>query len=303
MAKGKYIARMDDDDISELDRFEKQFDYMEENPDITVVGSFINIIGNTNAKSWVCETSSDILEFLMAFLNPLCHPTVMIRRSFFLEKGINYDENSFCAQEYKLWYDIIESGGKIANLPYSLVKYRVHPVKLTNTPKMKIIQAEVATQIKYDLLSRLSFSSADYDSVINIVGNFCRGVGSASDVIALLERIRPGFKEKSDYGYAGFSKFLSKLSHGPAYRKSLSFGMPFYGSNQFSLDNAQILLEASEQCKFSLLYSSHENNVVSVDRLCVAFAFDENYVSFLLLYPLILCFQVRIKTLHTMYIF
>ena len=60
MAKGKYIARMDDDDISELDRFEKQFDYMEENPDITVVGSFINIIGNTNAKSWVCETESDI---------------------------------------------------------------------------------------------------------------------------------------------------------------------------------------------------------------------------------------------------
>lgn len=81
LSKGKYIARMDDDDISLPQRFEKQVKYMEENPDVVVLGSKIETFPNEGGN-WCPATNGDLLQMLMPLCCPICHPSVLIRKDF-----------------------------------------------------------------------------------------------------------------------------------------------------------------------------------------------------------------------------
>ena len=154
IAKGKYIARMDDDDISLPNRFEKQVEFMEQNPDITVLGTFIETFGNSCAKSWVDESDSDVLNILMNFYNPMCHPSVMIRNSFLKKHNLNYSPDALYAEEYDLWKNIIFKGGKLANLPEILVNYRTHDKQVSTKSKTSKIQYNTAVNVKKEMLGR-----------------------------------------------------------------------------------------------------------------------------------------------------
>lgn len=127
MAKGEYIARMDDDDVSLPTRFEKQVKFLDENSDIAVVGTYINIFGegSNEIKSWVEEYNPQYLALQSLYSCPLCHPSVMMRSSFLREKHIGYNKNALYAEDTMLWVDIILAGGKIANIPEVLLNYLV----------------------------------------------------------------------------------------------------------------------------------------------------------------------------------
>lgn len=155
LAKGKYLARMDDDDISLPTRFEKQVDFLEKNPDITVVGTFIEIFGNNPMKSWCTLTDWDELAVAMNFYNPICHPSVMIRNSFLKEHNLAYDPEVLYAEEYDLWKNIIFLGGKLANIPEVLLKYRSHLQNVSQKKDTSKIQTDFANSIRNQLLSRM----------------------------------------------------------------------------------------------------------------------------------------------------
>lgn len=72
---------MDDDDISLPQRFEKQVKYMEENPDVVVLGSKIETFPNEGGN-WCPATNGDLLQMLMPLCCPICHPSVLIRKDF-----------------------------------------------------------------------------------------------------------------------------------------------------------------------------------------------------------------------------
>ena len=120
MAKGEYIARMDDDDVSLPTRFEKQVKFLDENSDIAVVGTYINIFGegSNEIKSWVEEYNPQYLALQSLYSCPLCHPSLR-------EKHIGYNKNALYAEDTMLWVDIILAGGKIANIPEVLLNYLV----------------------------------------------------------------------------------------------------------------------------------------------------------------------------------
>ncbi|EJZ2892770.1 glycosyltransferase, partial [Campylobacter coli] len=61
----------------------------------------------------------------MMFECPICHPTVMIRASFLKENNLKYSYKYQYAEDYKLWSDIIQKGGKIINIPEVLLFYRI----------------------------------------------------------------------------------------------------------------------------------------------------------------------------------
>lgn len=128
-ASGKYIARMDSDDISMPERLEKEIQYMETHPDVAVVGS--EVCGVDSNKKIRLIRHSDKLEIVKArliYCNPgVCHPTAVIRKSFLDENRLAYNENYAKAQDYALWSDIIYKGGKIRKLSSKLVAYRIHP--------------------------------------------------------------------------------------------------------------------------------------------------------------------------------
>lgn len=131
LSKGKYIARMDDDDISLPQRFEKQVKYMEENQDVAVLGSKIEFFP-TSATNWVLAGEKDLLQALIPLCCPICHPSVLIRKDFLQEHGLIYCGDYASAEDYHLWSQIILKGGKIVNLDEVLLKYRVNNNKISS---------------------------------------------------------------------------------------------------------------------------------------------------------------------------
>ncbi len=126
-SKGKYIARMDDDDIALPTRFEKQYAFMEKNNDIAVVGSWIGSPENSSKWGFQDETSTDKIKVLV-YLNtvPIAHPAAMIRKSFLDKHNLRYSYKYQAAEDRKLWLDIIDAGGKITNIPEILLLFRIH---------------------------------------------------------------------------------------------------------------------------------------------------------------------------------
>ncbi|WP_270527125.1 glycosyltransferase family 2 protein [Holdemanella biformis] len=127
ISKGKYIARMDADDISLINRMSIQVDFMERNPDVDVVGSFAEKIGDQSGIISYPLKHEEIKDKLL-FDNCMCHPSIMFRKSTL---DYTYDENCEAAQDYELWSRIIWDK-KFANIPKPLLKYRIHSNQTRN---------------------------------------------------------------------------------------------------------------------------------------------------------------------------
>lgn len=118
------VARMDTDDVALPERFEKQVDYLNANPEVDILGSFVremtyagDILGIRNAPIG----HDEIVSCLWA--SPMVHPTIMMRRSRVLEAG-NYDASCRRRQDYELWFRCAEKGLRFYNLPEPLLYYR-----------------------------------------------------------------------------------------------------------------------------------------------------------------------------------
>ena len=126
-SRGKYIARMDDDDISLPHRFEKQVDFLEKHPEITVLGSFISPIDSLIPYPFQREQDPDLFKIDL-FLESLeiSHPSAMMRRDFLIKHHIRYNDRFRSAEDRPFWADIMDAGGKIMVLPEVLLQYRIH---------------------------------------------------------------------------------------------------------------------------------------------------------------------------------
>lgn len=125
-AKYEIVARMDSDDVSAPDRFEKQIAYMESHPNCDVVGGqiteFIDDENITVGMRYVPQSDSDIKKYLKSRC-PLNHVTVMMKKSAVIAVG-NYIDWHF-NEDYYLWIRMAEAGCRFANLPDTLVNVRV----------------------------------------------------------------------------------------------------------------------------------------------------------------------------------
>ncbi|WP_304206889.1 glycosyltransferase [Phocaeicola plebeius] len=125
-ASGKYIARMDGDDISLPDRIRKEVDYLEKHGHVDVLGGAMDIIDEKGTV--VSERFYPLyglkLHVWAVLRNPLAHPTVMLRSSL-VRQGFCYDEGQKKAEDIELWLRLKVSGFRIANLPDKLLNYRV----------------------------------------------------------------------------------------------------------------------------------------------------------------------------------
>ena len=125
LAKYPIIARMDADDIASNNRFEKQMKFLQENPDIDLVGSWITEFEespeNIYAKRELPVKQNDIYNFCK-FRNPLNHMTVMYKKESVLNAG-NYKDRKRM-EDYELWARMLHKGCKFANIPEYLVNAR-----------------------------------------------------------------------------------------------------------------------------------------------------------------------------------
>lgn len=122
-ATGKYIARMDADDISEPSRFEKQVNFLEQNLAIFIVGSSVQCIDENGKNINLMTTVANDKEIQHKMFQriPLFHPVIMFRNN----AEIRYREKMLYCEDYDLYFRLMTGGYKFANLNEPLLKYRI----------------------------------------------------------------------------------------------------------------------------------------------------------------------------------
>ncbi len=124
---GDYIFRMDSDDISVETRFEKQIEYIENHPEIDVLGTGIAEFqfdpANEELRERICPSEHDDIVSMGKKRNPMNHVSVCMKKAA-LERSGGY-KTLLLLEDYYLWLNMIVSGCKLANLRESLVYVRV----------------------------------------------------------------------------------------------------------------------------------------------------------------------------------
>jgi len=132
LCRGKYIARIDADDIALPDRLQTQFDFMEAHPETGICGCSIEIF---NAEKEFTQrvdfagSDLDIRAFAF-FQSPFNHPSVLLRRSVIEQNHLQYPDSYLHAEDYGLWIEILKYT-QGANIRKVLTRYRKHEKSIT----------------------------------------------------------------------------------------------------------------------------------------------------------------------------
>jgi glycosyltransferase involved in cell wall biosynthesis len=123
LAQGKWVARMDSDDIALPYRFERQLERLTATG-ADICGSWAQRFGALDKRVVRLQQTDETIRNEMLFCSPFVHPTVMMRTS--LIQQLQYDPVWVAAEDYDLWERAIESGCQMTNVPEVLLLYRVH---------------------------------------------------------------------------------------------------------------------------------------------------------------------------------
>lgn len=130
LARGKYIARMDSDDISLPNRLQVQVDYLEAHPEIDLVSVGMQLFGDKE-EIWIRDLVFEELKIRAMFRSPVLHASSMWRKDSFEKHGLRFRQEMVPAEDYDLWTRALVRGLKLANLPDVLYRYRIHGTQAT----------------------------------------------------------------------------------------------------------------------------------------------------------------------------
>ena len=159
LAKGEYIARMDSDDISLPYRFEKQIAFLEQNPDISIVGSWFEMFPKKQLIRH--PIFPKYIDFLRG--NSIGHPTIMFRKKDFEKYDLTYVYDYAC-EDYELWSKAVRFI-KIANMQEVLLKYRWHGNNASCNPQVLVDDS----RIKQNMLDFLTDDKELQQKIRNLV--------------------------------------------------------------------------------------------------------------------------------------
>lgn len=155
ICRAPFIARMDADDRAHPERLAKQVAFLEDHPDVAVVGCLV--------EGFPIEEVREGFRIYMDWLNrlvtpeaiaraiyvesPLAHPSVVIWRSW-LERVGGYQEHGW-PEDYDLWLRMHLAGARFAKLPEVLLYWREHPQRLTRTDSRYSVENFLRAKAKY----------------------------------------------------------------------------------------------------------------------------------------------------------
>lgn len=150
---GRYIARMDADDRMKPQRIERQAEIMESMSEIIICCSHVQRLGGTELFNAGIKGKFKYFKQLLLVGNFICHPSVMMRKDFLEEHKIRYLQGYPYAEDYKLWTEIANIGGKIYVIEDPLLEYRISINQVSRIHKEE--QVNVALKIRNEHLNNL----------------------------------------------------------------------------------------------------------------------------------------------------
>jgi len=158
LANGKYIARMDADDISLPARLQTQFDFMELHKDTALCGSWYQLFGGeNNVVKYIC--SHNEIRMKMLYQSHFCHPTVIFRKSMIDTFAEKFDPLFIHAEDYDFFVRIAEKFS-VANVSEVLLTYRVHEQSVS-------LQNKKTQNNNSNLIKKRSFKNIGIDVTEN----------------------------------------------------------------------------------------------------------------------------------------
>lgn len=162
IAKSKYIARIDADDISCRNRLSLQYTFMEKHPKVDICGTWMYQFAENKFKRKVISPilDKDIKAFLL-FKNPIFHPSVLMRKSIF-DSILGYDNEDYRQEDLGLWINAVNAEKNFFNIPIPLIYYRYSPNSESNIGKNNLeCYSIIRTRIISRLLNNLAINDED----------------------------------------------------------------------------------------------------------------------------------------------
>jgi glycosyltransferase involved in cell wall biosynthesis len=128
LARGKWFARMDQDDIALPHRFERQLQWLQET-EADITGSWVQRFGKSDKRLVKLRQTDDAIKMELLFCSPFAHPSTMMRTT--LIKQLCYDKAWEKVEDYDLWERAARAGWKMTNVPEVLLLYRVHDTQIS----------------------------------------------------------------------------------------------------------------------------------------------------------------------------
>ncbi len=161
LVQGIYIANMDSDDISMPTRLEKQVNFLEQHPEVSILATKLILINEDDIEIgfWPedinCTTKQQIKQTLPK-INCVGQPTVMMRTN--IVKPISYNKNFLHNEDWGLWLEVLSKGEQIDKLDEFLLKYRIHSNSTTVKSNTKGVEKKII-RFKFSYLKSKIFKS------------------------------------------------------------------------------------------------------------------------------------------------
>jgi glycosyltransferase involved in cell wall biosynthesis len=168
LAKGKYIARMDADDIALPLRLEKQIAFMEQHENVGLLGTYYSLFKEQNNDMTPVKmpfTHHEGLKFRLLFSSSIRHPTAVIRTATLRDNSIYFNKDFLHAEEHQFWLEIIKYA-QVAVYPEILLNVRLHQESVTENDAAKKIQAKTETQIRMEQINALGVSVSQENELL-----------------------------------------------------------------------------------------------------------------------------------------
>ena len=157
-ARGKYIARQDSDDISLVNRLEKQVEFLEARGDVVLLGARAYEISGTDKQVGKYYSEEEINEIVFLY-NPIAHTSAFFRKDIFEQIGL-YNENFVTSQDFEAWMRLAEVG-KIAMLNDTLVEYHINNESVSSKKRlMQCINGYKARKSKINIFKNIYLFSS-----------------------------------------------------------------------------------------------------------------------------------------------
>lgn len=212
-ARGRYIARMDADDISLPQRFEKQVMFMDNHSEIGVVGSDIEAFSSNSGGSNVINFDIDpqICKANLIFSASLAHPAALIRASVINDNNIRYEDYYRGMEDHHLWWRISKYSG-ISNISEVLLRYRQHVSQVTKQTTNEEFKIRLRTFIRQRVYSCGAILDSDEMNAFYLYheSNSSYDKDSLKYFIFACHKILQGLKKKKVKYYVAQKKVFSR---------------------------------------------------------------------------------------------